>query len=131
MKKTLFSILMLLSTTAFAGDFHVGLVDTYQVKDVMGYLQDFHTKGGARAGVGLSTALVSATYKGTWVADLMSVCGVGTASASGQTDYSAGIGVCTNIKGLQTGILYDPIQGRPVWIIGISLLGTINQLMSK
>jgi len=112
-----------------AGNFDIGFVSSASISDMTGYLRDFHGDAEARVGVGISSPLVTLSYKGAWVADIASLCGVGTAATSGDTSFSSGIGMCTNLKGLRLGAMYDPIQGKPLWMVGLSLAGAADQLL--
>lgn len=133
MKHLLLAISLVLAMVSSAAALQLQETAKMTIKDAQFYLRPFkgnNAMAKAAAGVCYGSLYTLRKQNGTPVADIFSVCGVASSRVKGQAEFSGGIGIMPfSIMGLQTTIMYDPIDGEMVWGLGFSLTGIMDQLL--
>lgn len=108
--------------------FHFGLSEKMDVVDSQKYLRPFRS-GEVLLGTGACFGpFFSASYSGRWLVDALSVCALGAVSQTGETTATGGLDLI-NLLGLQGGLQYDPLTGKPYFTFGVSITGVAKQLL--
>lgn len=132
MKKFLIALICIwgLSNSVHAQEgFKFGLSEKMEISDTQKYLHPFNSEEEVLLGTGgCYGPFFSASYSGRWLADFLSVCGLGAVSETGQTTATGG-GDLINLLGLQGGIQFDAQTRKPFYTFGISLTGLGKQLL--
>ena len=136
MKKFIFALalVLLFGVEVFAQDkFTFSFAPESKISDIQVYGKSFENSD-AKAGAGLCYGPIwSAEYGKRWIADFVSVCGLGMVNTTdsndkGQTDGVVGLEI-VNLMGLQGVILFDPVKGEVGYGVGISITGLGKQLL--
>lgn len=108
--------------------FHFGLSDKMDIVDTQKYLRPFRS-GEVLLGTGVCYGpFFTAKYSGRWLLDGLSVCAIGAVSQTGETTATGGLDLI-NLFGLQAGLQYDPLTGKPYFTFGISVTGLAKQML--
>lgn len=111
-----------------AKGFKFGLSEKMEIADTQKYLRPFKT-GETLVGAGACYGpFFSTSYRGRWLADFLSVCTLGAVSETGEKTGTGGLDFI-NLLGIQGGLQYDPIKGKPFYTFGISVTGLAKQLL--
>jgi hypothetical protein len=109
--------------------FHFGLSEKMEISDSQKYLRPFDQESETLLGTGACYGpFFSAGYQSRWIADFLSVCGLGAVSQAGESTATGGIDII-NFLGIQGGIQYDPKTDDMFYTIGFSVTGLGKQLL--